>query len=222
MTHSKQHSKSSKQWLREHFNDKYVKRAQQEGLRARSAYKLTEIDERYKIIKPGMNVVDLGAAPGSWSEYVAKKIGERGKIIALDILPIVPIKNVTFLQGDFMQNAIVDQVLQLIGANKVDVVLSDMAPNTSGIPDVDQVRSLELVRAAFYFAVKVLKQHGIFLAKIFQSQDVVGFIKEARCHFREIKTIKPEASRARSQEVFLLMKDFVLEWSSCNPNLDRR
>lgn len=211
MTHSKQRSKSSKQWLQEHFSDKYVKRAQKEGLRARSAYKLIEIDERYKIIKPGIIAIDLGAAPGSWSEYVAKKIGERGKIIAVDLLPIQPIKNVAYIQGDFTQNTIVEQILQIIGTNKVDVVLSDMAPNTSGIPGVDQIRSFELVKMAFDFAVKVLKSNGVFLAKVFQSQDVAVFLKEARKYFRDIKTIKPEASRARSQEVFLLMQGFVLE-----------
>jgi 23S rRNA (uridine2552-2'-O)-methyltransferase len=187
-------------------------------LRARSAFKLSEIDARHKIIKPGMSVVDLGAAPGSWAEYASKKIGASGTIIALDLLPIAPIKNVVFVQGDFMQNAIIAQILQLIAPNdttkaarKIDVVLSDMAPNTCGIPDVDQARSLELVQAAFNFALQVLKAHGTLLVKVFQSQDVATFMKQARHHFRDIKTIKPQASRARSREVFLLMQDFVLE-----------
>lgn len=245
-------SKSSKAWLKEHFSDTYVKRAQHEGLRARSVYKLSEINERYKIIKPGMVVVDLGAAPGSWSEYAAKIVGAKGKVIALDILPIVPLEsvcrlnlnNVVYLQGDFRERAVVDELLHAItlGAGRagisaatgtaaaviaaasaapaaaaaerqclVHAVLSDMAPNTTGIKEVDQARSLELVYAAFHFAEQRLLPGGIFLTKVFQSQAVAELIKELRRAFREVKIVKPEASRSRSQEVFLLAQGFVLE-----------
>lgn len=215
MSKIKQQSKSSKRWLNEHFRDKYVKRAQQEGLRARSAYKLIEIDERYKLIKTGMSVVDLGAAPGSWSEYVAKKVGLMGKVVAVDILPIVPLKNVVFVQGDFTKEEVITEILQLVNGdasdNKIDLVLSDMAPNTSGIAEIDQARSLMLVDIAFTFALKVLRSNGVFLAKVFQSQDVAELLKKSRGYFREVKIIKPDASRSRSQEVFLLMRGFVLK-----------
>jgi 23S rRNA (uridine2552-2'-O)-methyltransferase len=212
------HSKSSKRWLKEHFNDKYVKQAKHEGLRARSAYKLIEINQRHKIITPGMIVVDLGAAPGSWTAYASKIVGAKGKIIALDILPIVPIMykdasknnavvaaaNITYIQGDFTQQTVLDQLEQNIAPRSVDVVLSDMAPNTTGIREVDQARSLELVYTAARFTQQNLRTNGTFLFKVFQSQDVVALTKELRAWFREVKIIKPEASRSRSQEVFVL------------------
>lgn len=214
-------SKSSKAWLQEHFNDAYVKRAQQEGVRARSVYKLREINERYKIIKTNMIVVDLGAAPGSWSEYAAKVVGARGRVFALDILPIIPLEtvrqlnNITYLQGDFTKESIVTGLQRALATNAhervVQVVLSDMAPNTTGIKDIDQARSLELVYAALNFARKTLLTGGTFLAKVFQSQDTVELIKELRRIFRDVKTVKPEASRSRSQEVFLLAQGFILE-----------
>lgn len=204
-------SRSSKRWLREHFDDVFVKRAHQEGLRARSAYKLIEINERYKIIKPNMTVVDLGAAPGSWTEYAAKIVGDKGKVIALDILPFNAVKNtanVTYLQRDFTDEKTISELLQVVGAHNVDTVISDMAPNTSGIKAVDQARSLELVYTAGRFACATLKAKGTFLAKAFQSQDLTVFVKKLRISFCDVKIIKPDASRARSWEIFLLASGF--------------
>lgn len=207
----KQCSKSSRNWLQEHFSDKYVKQAKQQGLRARSAFKLMEIDQKYKILRPNMSVIDLGASPGSWSEYASKIVGLKGKVIAVDLLTMRDIKNVDFIQGDFTDQAIVEKVFEQLNDAKVDVVLSDMAPNTTGIQEVDQARSIELVEKAWEFAKQVLVAKGTFLAKVFQSQDVAEFIKQRRKNFNKINVLKPESSRARSQEVFLLMQDFIVE-----------
>jgi len=198
---------SSKKWLKEHFSDSYVKRAKQDGFRARSVYKLMDIDKRYKIIKPNMVVVDLGAAPGGWSEYVAKKLDGGGKIFALDILPMKPVRGVDFLQGDFTKDGVVEKLLKMLKDQKVDVVLSDMAPNLSGVKLTDQMRSLTLLEQAFDFAMKVLKKNGVFLVKAFHGVDFEGFLNNLRKNFREVKIIKPEASRSRSSEVFLLARD---------------
>lgn len=209
MQAKKQRSKSSRNWLQEHFSDKYVKQAQQQGLRARSAFKLIEINQKYKILRPNMSVVDLGASPGSWSEYASKIIGVKGKVIAVDLLPMQEVKNVTFIQGDFTDNNVVANILSKIDNTKVDVVLSDMAPNTTGIPDVDRARSIDLVVQAWEFAQQVLIAKGTFLAKVFQSQDVVEFVKQRKANFKQISFVKPDASRLRSHEVFLLMQDFI-------------
>lgn len=195
---------SSNRWLREHFSDVYVKRAKQEGFRARSVYKLMEINERYKIIKPGMIIVDLGASPGGWSEYVVQALGGKGQIFALDILPIAPIKDVEVIQGDFTQDEIASSLIKLIGNKKVDVVLSDMAPNISGIKVADQMRAAQLAEKALNFALAVLNQGGTFLIKMFHGVDFEPFLKRLRQGFLEVKIIKPEASRSRSSEIFLL------------------
>ena len=201
-------SKSSNRWLKEHFSDIYVKRAKQEGFRARSVYKLMEIQERYRIIKPNMIVVDLGAAPGGWSEYVVQLIGSEGKIIALDILAMQPIKGVEFIQGDFTQDDVVKDLALRLRGRKVDAVLSDMAPNLSGLDVVDQARSMNLAERALAFAQTVLKPGGLFLTKIFQGAEFEVFLKNLRHSFGEVKVIKPDASRARSKETFLLARNY--------------
>jgi 23S rRNA (uridine2552-2'-O)-methyltransferase len=201
-------SKSSNRWLKEHFSDIYVKRAKQEGFRARSVYKLMEIQERYKIIKSNMIVVDLGASPGGWSEYVVELVAPKGRVFALDILPMQSIGGVEFIQGDFTQDVVMQDLCARLGGQKVDAVLSDMAPNLSGLSIVDQARSMDLVKRAFVFAQMVLKPGGLFLTKIFQSEEFDGFLKSLRRSFGEVKVIKPEASRARSGEIFLLARNF--------------
>lgn len=202
-------TKSSARWLKEHFSDAYVKKAQTEGYRARSVYKLIEIQSSYKIVKPNMIVVDLGAAPGGWSEYLAKLVKPNGKVYALDILPMQPIVGVEITAGDFTQEEIVGDLLRRIGGQKVDVVVSDMAPNLSGIAEVDDLRSLNLVEAAFEFSKKVLKGDGVFLAKLFQGGQFSVFLQRLRQSFAEVKIIKPAASRSRSKEVYILAKRLI-------------
>lgn len=204
-------SKSSKRWLHEHFSDVYVKRAQREGLRARSAYKLQEINEQYKIIKQNQVVVDLGAAPGSWTEYVAQILANTGRIVALDILPIVPIKqftNIAYWQEDFANPETVNKLLIHLGGRVVDIVLSDIAPNLSGLSDVDSERFVVLLTNAIDFVSKVLKPNGVFFAKAWQDQNLAPIVKRLRFYFRDVKIIKPKSSRARSREVFLLARGF--------------
>jgi len=201
------HSKSSKQWLNEHFKDTYVKRAQKEGLRARSAYKLKEINDKYQLLKPGMIILDLGAAPGSWSEIAAKLIGKTGKIVAVDILPIKPIDNVKIIQGDFTQTATQNNVLAELKGNLADVVLSDIAPNTSGIGSIDHDLSINLVKTVYNFAIKILKSQGVLLVKVFQGKSLQEMIESLQNNFALVKIIKPTASRARSREIFLLAKE---------------
>lgn len=202
-------TKSSNRWLSEHFSDIYVKRARREGFRARSVYKLMEIQERYKIVKPGMFVVDLGAAPGGWSEYLIRLVEAKGRVIALDILPMQPIKAVDFIHGDFTKADVVKELSMRLNGTKIAVVLSDMAPNLSGVSIVDQARSMDLANAALDFARTVLKQGGVFLTKIFQGIEFNIFLKKLSCSFGEVKVIKPNASRSRSCEVFLLARDFM-------------
>ena len=202
---------SSSRWLKEHFSDVYVKRAKQEGFRARSVYKLMEINERYKIIKSNMFVVDLGAAPGGWSEYVVKLVGQKGKIFALDILPIRPISGVEFVQGDFTKDEVIKNLCNHLHGRKIDVVLSDMAPNLSGVKVVDQMQAVELAKIALDFSRMVLKCGGVFLVKTFHGVGFEGFLKILRQNFNEVKVIKPDASRARSSEVFLLARGFNLK-----------
>lgn len=200
-------SHSSRRWLQEHFNDPFVKKAQAEGLRARSAYKLIEIQNKYKFVRPNMLVVDLGAAPGGWSEYVANLVKPDGKVFALDILPMAPIENVEFVEGDFSQDEVVLNFLKQVGNKKIDVVMSDMAPNMSGLKAVDQARSMYLVETALTFALKVIKPKGVFLTKIFQGEGFDAFLKLLRATFKEVKIIKPEASRARSHEIYIFARD---------------
>ncbi len=200
-------TKSSRRWLREHFNDPYVKRAAQEKYRSRAAYKLLELQERDKLFKPGMIVIDLGAAPGSWSQVAAEFVGKNGRVIALDILAMDPLAGVEFIQGDFLQETTVSQLLVQLGDTKVDWVISDMAPNLSGVDSVDQPRALELAELALDFAKLVLHAQGGLLVKVFQGQGFDAFLITLRQHFKKVTIRKPKASRDRSREVYLLARN---------------
>ena len=199
---------SSKAWLREHREDPYVQQAQREGYRSRACYKLIELQEKDRLIRPGMTVVDLGSAPGGWSQVAAEQVGRRGAVIASDILPMDSIGGVVFIQGDFTEEEILHRILDAVGDAPVDLVLSDMAPNMSGMNAVDQPRSIYLVELALDFARRVLVPGGCFVAKVFQGEGFDELIREARGLFRQVSTRKPRASRARSREVYLVAKDF--------------
>ncbi len=201
-------SKSSKGWLREHFDDPYVKKAQFEGRRSRALFKLDEMANKDKLFKPGATVVDLGAAPGGWSELAIEKVGHKGQVFALDILPMDPIAGVTFIQGDFREESVLTQLLEAMGENKADLVLSDMAPNISGMSAVDQPRAMYLVELALDLARQVLKPGGGLLVKIFQGEGFDQYLAEVRKAFSSVKVRKPDASRARSREVYILAKGF--------------
>jgi len=204
----KNRSKSSGKWLREHFDDVYVKRAQQEGYRSRAVYKLLEIDEKDKLLRPGMTVVDLGAAPGSWSEVAVKKVGHRGRVVALDILPMDSIAGVEFIEGDFREQEIYDQLLDVLGDEPVDLVISDMAPNISGLKAVDQPRAMYLAELALEMAKKVLKEGGVLLVKVFTGGGLDEYKKVMRPAFDKITVRKPGASRPRSREIYLLARGY--------------
>jgi len=201
-------SKSSKRWLQEHFSDEYVKKAQKQGYRARAAFKLLEIQEKDRLIKPGMVVVDLGSAPGGWSQVIIELIKNKGKIFACDILPMEPIDGVEFIQGDFREESIVNQLFEKIEGQKVDVVLSDIAPNIGGIKAVDQARSMYLAGIVLEFAKKVLVPGGSMLIKVFQGAGFDEYLKKLRQHFKKVVSRKPKASRDRSNEIYLLAKGF--------------
>ena len=197
-------SNSSARWLNEHFNDMYVKRAQQAGYRSRAAFKLLEIQEKDHLLRPGMNVVDLGAAPGGWSIVAKKLVGEAGKVFALDILPIQPVFGVEFIQGDFNSEEILDQLLRCIDNCPIDLVMSDMAPNISGINSVDQSRAMQLADQALDFAKRALKPKGVFVVKVFQGEGWQEFLQQMRACFSQVKIRKPKASRSRSNEVYVV------------------
>ena len=201
-------SKTSQRWLKEHFNDIYVQKAQQEGYRSRAVYKLMEIQEKDRLIRPGMVVVDLGAAPGGWSQYVAQCLGGRGRMIALDILPMDALADVTFIQGDFREQAVLDALYAELGDSAVNLVISDMAPNTSGVRSVDQAKSMYLVELALDFAQSRLAPGGDFLTKIFHGPGFDTLLRSLKSQFLTVQTRKPEASRARSQETYLLARGF--------------
>ena len=204
----KRHSKSSQRWLQEHFSDLYVKKAQRAGYRSRAAYKLLEIQKKDKILKQGMHVVDLGAAPGGWSQVVAQCVGRRGKVTALDILPMDPIAGVSFIQGDFCELEVLNQLLSSIEPRSIDLVISDMAPNISGIKGVDQPRALYFAELAVDFAQKVLRPGGNCLFKIFQGAGFDELRKTLRKDFEEVIVRKPNASRSRSKEAYFLAKGY--------------
>ena len=201
-------SKSSARWLREHFTDEYVKRAQQEGYRSRAVYKLLEIHDKDHLLRPGLTVVDLGAAPGGWSQLAARHIGGRGAVIALDILPMEPLSDVEFMQGDFREAVVLEQLLTVLQGRAVDLVLSDMAPNTSGIKAVDQPHSMYLAELALDMARRTLRPGGDFLAKVFQGEGFDLFLRELRAAFGTVAPRKPRASRARSAEQYLLARNY--------------
>ena len=197
-------SKSSSRWLQEHHQDEYVLKARAQGYRSRAVFKLAEIQQKDHVLKPGQLVLDLGAAPGGWSEYASTIIGDQGKIIALDLLPLEPIAGVTFLQGDFTEQETLDQLLALIGDRRCDLVLSDMAPNLSGMESVDQPRSTYLAELAFDLAENFLNSTGVFVVKLFQGAGSEELISSFRRRFRSVKLRKPDASRSRSSEIYAI------------------
>jgi 23S rRNA (uridine2552-2'-O)-methyltransferase len=199
-------SKSSGRWLAEHFDDPYVKQAQQQGWRSRAAFKLIELQEKYALIRPGMTVVDLGAAPGGWCQVAGPLVGARGRVIALDILPMAPVPGVEFIHGDFTEDEPLQALVRMLEGNEVDLVLSDMAPNMSGMATVDQAKSMYLAELALEFARAHLKPGGDLVVKLFQGADFDGFVREVRSLFGKVQVIKPKASRARSNEVYLLAR----------------
>ena len=203
--------RSNRAWIERHINDPFVKRSRQEGYRARSVYKLIELNEKEKLIRPGMCVVDLGAAPGSWTQVVREKLagkdGEvRGTIIAMDILQMDPIDGVTFLQGDFREQEVADKLTEIIGDKQVDLVLSDMAPNLSGIAAADAARCLLLNELALEFCLEHLKDNGVFVTKVFQGSGFSQYVETLKKHFKTVLTRKPEASRDTSAEVYMVAK----------------
>ena len=201
-------SKSSHKWLQEHHRDQYVKRAQTDGYRSRASYKLIEINQKDKIFKPGLIVVDLGAAPGGWSQVAAKLVGPGGKIIASDILNMDPIDKVDFVLGDFTNSVVLQNILNLLDNNLVDLVISDMAPNMSGIRGVDQTKAMYLIELALDMACEVLKPGGNFVAKVFHGEGFDQYMLELKKRFKRVTSRKPDASRSRSREVYVVAKNF--------------
>ncbi len=201
-------SKSSGSWLQEHVNDAYVKQAQKDGYRSRASYKLLQLNEKDRLIRPGMLVVDLGSAPGGWSQVAAKLVGAKGKVVASDILPMTPVKDVDFILGDFTETAVLQQILTHLGNRRPDLIICDMAPNISGIDVADQAASMYLVELALDMARQVLKVRGDFVAKVFQGTGSDAYLKELRASFDKLVIRKPAASRPRSREVYLVAKGF--------------
>ncbi|GHA24857.1 23S rRNA (uridine(2552)-2'-O)-methyltransferase RlmE [Oceanisphaera arctica] len=206
----KKRSASSTRWLKEHFDDKYVQQAQKKGLRSRAVFKLEELQGRDRLLKHGMTVVDLGAAPGGWSQYSVEQVGLKGKVIACDLLAMDPIAGVDFLQGDFRDEEVLNALLERVGEDKVDVLLSDMAPNMSGTPEVDQPRSMYLVELALDMCRQVLTPKGSFVVKVFQGTGFDEFLLEVRRSFSSVKVRKPDSSRPRSREVYIVATGFKL------------
>jgi 23S rRNA (uridine2552-2'-O)-methyltransferase len=202
------HSASSSRWLKEHFDDKYVNEAKKRGYRSRAIFKIEEIQNKDKLLRPGMTVVDLGAAPGGWSQYSAGIVGDRGRVIACDILPMDPIVGVAFLQGDFREEAVLEALLDRIQPDMVDVVMSDMAPNIAGNNSVDQPRAMYLVELALDMCRQVLTPNGSFVVKVFQGEGFDDYVKEVRNLFKVVKIRKPDSSRARSREVFVVASGY--------------
>ncbi|KAF3981825.1 MAG: 23S rRNA (uridine(2552)-2'-O)-methyltransferase RlmE [Methylococcales symbiont of Hymedesmia sp. n. MRB-2018] len=201
-------SKNSNQWMQEHFDDEYVKKAQVFGYRSRSIFKLMEIQEKDQIIKPGMSVIDLGAAPGSWSEYASKIVGKKNKVLALDLLPIDPIHGVDFIQGDFREEDVLQALYKVLNGVPIDLLMSDMAPNMSGNKVMDQPRSIYLAELALDTAQTVLTKGGTFLIKMFQGSGFDEYKKQVASSFSSVIIRKPKSSRARSNEVYILAKGF--------------
>jgi len=200
-------SKSSNRWLSEHFDDQYVKMAQQRGLRSRSAFKLLELQDKYQLIKPGMIVVDLGAAPGGWCQVVCPLVGESGKVLALDILEMDPIHGVEFIRGDFTEEEPLQILESALDGLEVDLVLSDMAPNMSGMATIDQAKAMYLAELALEFVKDHLKPGGDYVVKLFQGTDFDVYVRQVRSLFKKVQVRKPKASRPRSREVYLLARD---------------
>ena len=199
---------SSKAWLREHHDDEYVQRAKREGYRSRACYKLLELQERDRLIRPGMTVIDLGSAPGGWSQVAAELVGHHGRVIASDILPMDALAGVEFIQGDFTEEAVFDAICSQIGDKSADIVISDMAPNLSGMTAVDQPRAMYLVELALHLAGELLAPGGTFVAKVFQGEGFEELLRATRAQFAKVHTRKPQASRPRSREVYLVAREF--------------
>ncbi|MDP2516894.1 23S rRNA (uridine(2552)-2'-O)-methyltransferase RlmE [Photobacterium damselae subsp. piscicida] len=206
----KKHSGSSGRWLKEHFDDKYVLEAQKKGYRSRALFKIEEIQQKDKLLKPGMTVVDLGAAPGGWSQYAAGVVGDEGQVIACDILPMDPLPGVSFLQGDFREEAVLDALLERIQPDMVDVVLSDMAPNMSGNLASDQPRAMYLVELALDMCRQVLAPNGSFAVKVFQGEGFDQYLADVRSMFKVVKIRKPDSSRDCSREVYIVATGYKL------------
>ena len=202
--------RSSGSWRERQEKDPYVQRARKEGWRSRAVFKLEQIDQKERLLKPGMVCLDLGSAPGSWSQYVSEKLKGKARIVAVDLLPMDGLADVEFVQGDFLDDAVFDQLLELTGNAGVDLVLSDMAPNISGTKAVDQPRSMYLVELALHMARKALKPGGSFVCKVFQGEGFDEFVRDARNSFERVRVIKPKASRAGSREVYLVARNFSL------------
>jgi 23S rRNA (uridine2552-2'-O)-methyltransferase len=198
--------RTGKTWMQEHVRDPYVKRAQAQGLRSRAAFKLRELDAKDRLFSPGQTVVDLGAAPGSWSEFAARQVGAGGKVVAIDLLAMAPIPGVAFIQGDFADAAVLGQLERALGVDKIDLVLSDMAPNITGVSATDQARSLQLAELAVDFALAYLKPGGALLVKVFQGSGYPEFLGWLRERFATVASRKPGASRDRSREMYLLAR----------------
>ena len=201
-------SKSSKQWLKEHFDDEYVRRSQDDGYRSRASYKLLEIQEKDKLIKPGMTVVDLGAAPGGWSQIASGLVGDTGRVLACDVLPMDSLPGVEFIEGDFTEQAVLDALLASLGERGADLVISDMAPNLSGMKDMDQPRAMYLAELALDLARSTLQDGAYFLVKVFQGAGFEDYHRQLKESFQAVKSRKPGASRQRSREVYLLGAGF--------------
>lgn len=194
--------------MKEHFDDPYVKKSQKDGYRSRAVYKLEELDLKYRLLKPGCTIVDLGAAPGGWSQYAAYKIGSKGKIFALDILPMDPLPDVSFIQGDFREEVVLNELMALIGEQKATLVLSDMAPNMSGMDAIDQPKAMYLAELALELARDVLAEGGSYVVKVFQGEGFDEYIRQCKDSFAKVMIRKPDASRARSREVYVVAQGF--------------
>ena len=201
-------SKSSSRWMQEHFEDEYVKRAQAQGYRSRAVFKLKEIQDKDQLIKPGMNIVDLGAAPGGWSQFARQLLGKKNKLVALDILPMDALDGVDFIQGDFREETVLEQLFSVLQGEPVNLVMSDMAPNMSGNKGVDLPRAIYLGELALDTAKTVLSKDGSFLVKLFHGEGFESFHNEVQRHFSKVVIRKPKASRSRSNEVYILAKGF--------------
>ncbi|HEY3645286.1 MAG TPA: 23S rRNA (uridine(2552)-2'-O)-methyltransferase RlmE [Gammaproteobacteria bacterium] len=201
-------SKSSSRWLQEHFKDSYVKKAHATGARSRAVFKLEEIQQRDRLIKPNMTIVDLGAAPGGWSQFAAQTLKGQGRIVALDILPMDALEGVEFIHGDFTNDEVLQTLRASLKGEKVDLVLSDIAPNMSGVGDVDQARAMHLAELALEFVHEGLRHGGSFLVKVFQGQGFQEYLKALRADFHEVSARKPKSSRSRSPEVYLLARNY--------------
>ena len=205
-------SKSSGSWLKEHFDDEYVKRSQKEGYRSRAIYKLQEIQQKDNLIRQNMQVVDLGAAPGGWSQYAVELVGANGRVVASDILPLDPLPFVEFIQGDFTEESVLNEILDVLNKDKsdmkADVVISDMAPNVTGVETIDQPKSIYLCELSLDMARMILKPGGAFIVKLFQGDGSDAFLKDVRTSFSKVKIRKPKASRPRSREVYVVAQGF--------------